>query len=175
MNIATSSTREKYPLSYKKILKKTIGQSMAVVLVILVVVIALPLQMLLMSDQSLTSIFVGTSITMIILGVILVAIIYFYQRAYFAKYYYECGVDYVTIRKGVFSTREVNIPYERIQDVYVDQDIIDRMLGLYDVHISSATASSGMSAHIDGVEKAAADGLRTVLLDTVKKKIGRKA
>jgi len=82
--------------------------------------------------------------------------------------------DFIIIRKGPITPREINIPYERIQDVYVDQDIVDRILGLYDVHLSSATVSSGMQAHIDGVEKSAADGLRAFLLETVSRKIKRK-
>jgi len=44
-------------------------------------------------------------------------------------------------------------------------------MGLYDVHLSSATVSSGIEAHIDGVEKPAADGLRKIILEKVSEKI----
>ena len=53
------------------------------------------------------------------------------------------------------------------------QDLLDRIFGLYDIHLSSATFSSGMEAHIDGVEKQAADGLRKILLETVKQRISK--
>lgn len=56
----------------------------------------------------------------------------------------------------------------------VDQDLLDRIFGLYDVHLSSATISSGFEAHIDGVEKPAADGLRQLLLKAVNEKISKK-
>src|SRR5262249_20790193 len=102
----------------------------------------------------------------------LVWLVYLYQRWYFATYFYELDADFIQIRKGPITPREITIPYERIQDVYVDQDLLDRMLGLYDVHISSATMASGMQAHIDGVEKQAADGLRAKLLAVVKERIG---
>jgi len=55
----------------------------------------------------------------------------------------------------------------------VDQDLLDRIFGLYDVHLSSATISSGMEAHIDGLEKQAAEGLRNILLQTVQQKISK--
>ncbi|MDO8260279.1 MAG: PH domain-containing protein [Candidatus Magasanikbacteria bacterium] len=98
---------------------------------------------------------------------------YTYQKWYFTGYFYDLTDHFIVIKKGVFTPREINIPYERIQDIYVDQDIFDRIFGLYDVHISSATITSGFEAHIDGVEKIAADGLRESLLKTVQEKIKR--
>jgi putative membrane protein len=98
---------------------------------------------------------------------------FLYQKWYFATYYYDLGPDFITIKKGPLTPTEITIPYERVQDVYMDQDIFDRIFGLYDVHLSSATVSSGMEAHIDGVEQAAAQGLRDLLLKTVQLKIKR--
>ena len=106
---------------------------------------------------------------------LIVLLTFLYQRWYYAVYFYDLTPDYIIIRKGPITPREIIIPYERIQDVYVDQDILDRMLGLFDVHLSSATVASGQQAHIDGVEKAAADGLRALLLTTVSQKIGKRA
>ncbi len=103
-----------------------------------------------------------------------VLVVYLYQRWYFAVYFYDLTQDYIVIRKGPITPQEITIPYERVQDVYVDQDLLDRILGLYDVHLSSATISSGMEAHIDGVEKPAADGLRAVLLQTVSERISKR-
>lgn len=57
--------------------------------------------------------------------------------------------------------------------MYVDQDIWDRIFGIYDVHLSSATISSGMEAHIDGLEKPAADGIRAVLLQIIGERISK--
>ena len=99
---------------------------------------------------------------------------YQYQLWYFKVYFYDLTDDFIVIRKRVFTPREISIPYERVQDVYVDQDLLDRIMGLYDVHLSSATISSGMEAHIDGVEKIAADGLRKFILDKVSEKIKKK-
>src|SRR3990167_7909338 len=100
-------------------------------------------------------------------------VVYLYQRWYYAVYFYDLTPDYIVIKKGPITPVEVTIPYERVQDVYVDQDLFDRIFSLYDVHLSSATISSGMAAHIDGVEKESADGLRAQLLKTVSEKISK--
>ena len=74
-----------------------------------------------------------------------------YISAYIKRYYYDGGDDLVTIKKGVFAPAEIHIQYKKIQDVYVNQDIIDRILGLYDVHLASATVTSSIEAHMDGI------------------------
>lgn len=91
-----------------------------------------------------------------------------YVHYYIKTYYYSDDNDFLTIKKGVFMPAEIHVQYLKIQDVYVDQDILDRILGIYDVHISSATYSSGIAAHIDGVTKENADGLKTLLLGKIK-------
>ncbi len=90
-----------------------------------------------------------------------------YVRAYIRRYFYNADEQFVTIKKGVFAPREIHVQYQKIQDVYVDQDLLDRLLGLYDVHLASATAASSMEAHIDGVEVAVAEGLKNLLLNKI--------
>ena len=53
-----------------------------------------------------------------------------YVRAYIRRYYYSGEDKYITIKKGVFTPAEIHVQYQKIQDVYVDQDIIDRILVL---------------------------------------------
>ena len=87
-----------------------------------------------------------------------------YFSAYIKRYYYDCNDRFVIIQKGVFSPTEIHVQYEKIQDVYVDQDVFDRLLGLYDVHIANATVTSGIEAHIDGVDQPTAEALKNLLL-----------
>ncbi|MDD5566376.1 MAG: PH domain-containing protein [Candidatus Omnitrophica bacterium] len=170
MKVATSPTREKFPLSTKKPLKKTIPSIFFSFILLFLFVLF---------GGLLLGPFVGYS-SKIILTIILILIpvlaiycvlMYKYQVWYFQLYFYDLTEDFVVIRKRVLTPREISIPYERIQDVYVDQDILDRIFGLYDVHLSSATISSGMEAHFDGVERPAAEGLRKMILDKVSEKI----
>lgn len=166
MKLAMSITREKFPLSEKKPLKKTIPSIITAAVFLIIGGIF----------WSVTTVLPFSTINM---WVVLIAIFltvacfltYQYQVWYFQVYFYELTDDFIIIRKRVFTPSEITIPYERVQDVYVDQDLLDRIMGLYDVHLSSATISSGIEAHIDGVEKEAADGLRKLILDKVKEKI----
>ncbi|MBU0708765.1 PH domain-containing protein [Patescibacteria group bacterium] len=172
MQIAQSKTREQYPLSFKKIIKKTIASTI-VVTILLLIIWGILVFMLGSTGQAAIA-WLGTA-TLGISGFLFVTILltYFYQRWYFAVYFYELSSDFIQIKKGPITPREITIPYERVQDIYVDQDLLDRIFGLYDVHLSSATISSGIEAHIDGVEKEAAEGLRDVLLQTVQQKISK--
>ena len=79
------------------------------------------------------------------------AVAWVYQRAYYNSYFYDLSSEGLVIRKGVFSSKKTIIPLSKMQDVYVDQDILDRVMGLYDLHISSASDVSGFEAHIDGI------------------------
>lgn len=172
MQIAQSKTREQFPLSYKKIIKKTIASTI-VIAVFLLMIWGFSVVMFGVIGKEASG-WLGVA-TFGILGFLYVAVFltYLYERWYFAVYFYDLTDDFIQIKKGPITPREITIPYERIQDVYVDQDILDRIFGLYDVHLSSATVSSGMEAHIDGVEKQAAEGLRGVLLETVKQRISK--
>ena len=172
MQIAQSKTREQFPLSYKKIIKKTMASTIAITILLLVIWGFLAFMLGSVGQDAIG--WLGAA-TFGIFGFLFVVILltYLYQRWYFAVYFYDLTPDFIQIKKGPITPREITIPYERIQDVYVDQDLLDRIFGLYDVHLSSATVSSGMEAHIDGVEKQAADGLRGILLETVKQRISK--
>jgi membrane protein YdbS with pleckstrin-like domain len=172
MKIAQSKTREQFPLSYKKVIKKTITVGMAWIVLFLIAG-----GLLIGSSGSGVGVF--DSIKIVYIGILIVLIIilmliYFYQRWYYAVYFYDLTDNYIIIKKGPITPSEITVPFERIQDVYVDQDLFDRFFGLYDVHISSATFSSGIAAHIDGVEKVSADGLKAIILDKVHEKISIK-
>ena len=166
MKITQSQTRERFPLSTKKVVKKTIAG-------IVVWLIVFGLGALLLGVSAGLSWMYVLKLFLAVMVVITV-ITYFYQKWYFAVYFYDLTDNYIVIKKGPITPHEITIPYERVQDIYVDQDLLDRFLGLYDIHLSSATASSGMEAHIDGVEKNAADGLKEILLSTVHQKLNKR-
>ncbi|HSR89551.1 MAG TPA: PH domain-containing protein [Candidatus Udaeobacter sp.] len=99
-----------------------------------------------------------------LLGLLVLLIIYgLYISAYIKRYYYD-STDFITIKKGVFTPTEIHVQYKKIQDVYVDQDLLDRFFGIYDVHIASATYTSGIEAHIDGVDTQTAEALKNYIL-----------
>ncbi|MEI7478082.1 MAG: hypothetical protein WCJ81_06425 [bacterium] len=73
---------------------------------------------------------VGGSIIVLPIAVLLLYFVAYavYIKTYIKRYYYA-GEDYfITIKKGVFTTAEIHVQWGKIQDVYVDQDIVDRIL-----------------------------------------------
>ncbi|MCO6429708.1 MAG: PH domain-containing protein [Deltaproteobacteria bacterium] len=89
------------------------------------------------------------------------------QLIYFIRYFYDIDERSIIIRKGVIAQSEVTLPFSKITDVYVDQDLLDVFFGLYDVHFSSPTQSSGKAAHIDGVDKRGAVLIRGIVLERI--------
>ena len=150
----TQATCEKYPLDSKKIIKKTLSFVLGVIFLL---IIAVPLVG--MAIGYLTALSVGSIICLLIC-----AMWYQYQRTYFKMYFYDITSEYARIKKGVYAPTEITIPYNRIQDVNVDQDFFDKLFGLYDVHLSNASSSSAQNAHIDGVTSDNAEAIRAKLL-----------
>src|SRR6266568_3572864 len=52
---------------------------------------------------------------------------FLYQFAHYKSYFYDVRDDFLLIKKGVFNPRESYLPYDKFQDVYIDQDILDRV------------------------------------------------
>ena len=65
--------------------------------------------------------------------------------------------------KGVVSRKRISIRYEKIQNIFIDQDFLDRIFKLYDVHIATADYQSAWTAHIDGVSRENAEKLKSIL------------
>ncbi len=90
-----------------------------------------------------------------------------YEILYYLNYFYDIDDRNLIIRKGVIVKREAILPFSKITDVYVDQDGLDVMFAIYDVHISTPTAVSGEFAHIDGVGRKNAMILRDMILERI--------
>lgn len=82
--------------------------------------------------------------------------------------------NYIVIQKDFITPRQITVPYARIQDICVDQDLLDRIFGLYDVHLSSAAESFEIEAHIDGVQREIAVELKRLILEKVTAKMALK-
>lgn len=165
MNILMSKTREKYPLSTAKIIKKTIMTSLYALIP------ALSVTFYFVNFIYHNYFYSNLNTSYFLIGALFcaagIAILYCYQYWYFATYYYDLTNQFLIIKKGPVAPSEITIPYNKINDVYVEQDILDRFFGIYDVHVSTATTISGQTAHIDGVGKKAAEGLRKEILDRI--------
>lgn len=162
-----------YPLSPRKIIKKSIGSILGVIVIgFFVGITAAGViqelrigQELSNSDLSLllnTGLFWPGILLLYLMGNVI------YQVFYFRYYFYNITADSLIIKKGVISRGEIVINYEKIQNVFVDQDFWDRLLSIYDVHVATADSQSILMAHIDGVSRENSEQLRTLLLDNMK-------
>jgi membrane protein YdbS with pleckstrin-like domain len=163
---------EQIRLSRRKIIKKTLVGNVVLIIIAVLLLLFYPALISINSQSIFPSLARDNTIilvvTLMIIFMILVANVV-YHYLYYKKYYYNLRKDILVIRKGVFTPKEISVPLDKIQDVYVDRDMMDLLLGLYDVHVSSATIQSGAEAHIDGVKHEAASQLREMILEKMQK------
>jgi membrane protein YdbS with pleckstrin-like domain len=92
-----------------------------------------------------------------------------YQILFYRSYFYDIRDESVVIRRGVICKHEISLPLARITDVYLEQDVLSRLLGLYDLHLSSPTAQSGKVAHMVGIDREGAMSLRRMILELIQR------
>ena len=98
---------------------------------------------------------------------LILAISVIYQWLYYKYYYYNFEQDSAEITKGVVSRETGHVRYGKIQNIYVDQDFLDRIFGLHDVHYETAGEFSGNYSHVDGLTKENSEKLTAFLNDRV--------
>lgn len=165
-----SAFQTQYPLSRKKWWKKMLGALLGIFVISLFLdtfIVMAAFAALLQRPPSASGVFLFIMLSELFSFALLLFVYGLYFRAYIRRYYFDIGPDFITIKKGVFAPREIHVLYQKIQDVYVDQDLVDRLFGLYDVHLASATTASGIEAHIDGVDEPVAMALKELLLAKV--------
>ncbi len=135
------------PLSPLKVVKKTIRRWLFWALFVL------PFLYLSISSWYGISMF-GVAF-LLLLPIMFVIVIYEYY--YYKLYYYNFAEDRAEIRKGVISRATGHVHYERLQNIYIDQDFLDRIFRLYDIHYETAGKTSDFYSHVDGLNKINAD------------------
>lgn len=81
-------------------------------------------------------------LALIFISLVIVALCYVFAKLTYDNYRYELREDGFYKESGVINKRYVTIPYERIQNVDINRNLIARFLGLSDLQIQTA----GMSA-----------------------------
>ena len=164
--------QEKYPLESRKPLKKTIAGIFRYFLIIIFIGIYFFISLLSKRNFDLQMLSSWIIYTFVGITILLIVLKYIYEVFYMKYYFYDLVGKNLIIKKGVFSRNEITLPINRLQDVYVDQDILDRIFGLYDVHVSSATIISGNLSHIDGLNKENAQAIKSLVLSGIHKENG---
>jgi membrane protein YdbS with pleckstrin-like domain len=175
MNSPLSNTQSSFPISQKSILKNISGNAILFVIFlifgigvhVLVSVVTTNAFGYQAFDESMLGILLLFANILIGIGIIGFLLDAIYQYLYYKTYRYDLNADVLTIKKGVILPKEIVIPIQRIQNVNVNQDIFDRMFGIYEIIIESATDQSAIQASINGLEKANAEGLQVKLSTSI--------
>lgn len=84
------------------------------------------------------------------------------RRAYRFRGYAMREED-ISYRRGIFFTKIYTIPYNRVQQVRIAQDIFDRIAGLYSITVHTA-AQTGEGVSIYGLRKETAEQIKAYVL-----------
>jgi len=105
---------------------------------------------------------------------VLVVLGYVWAKLSYENYKYELTDDSFRKELGVIYKKYVSIPYERIQNIDIYRGILDRLLGLSNLHVQTAGASSAMNyrgmwrggaeGKLPGLSKEVAEQLRDELV-----------
>lgn len=79
------------------------------------------------------------------------------------RFSYRLDAQELRIASGTISRNVRSIPYERIQDVNLEQGLLARMLGMAKIRLETGSSSSGDEAVLDSVDLAEAERLRDVI------------
>ncbi len=80
-------------------------------------------------------------------------------------FHYSIEDGFLTLRQGVLTREESQIPYGGIQDIFVKQDLLDRVFGLATLTIEHVPYAN---IDIQGLAKPSAEMLRRIVLQEMK-------
>jgi uncharacterized membrane protein YdbT with pleckstrin-like domain len=156
--------RKQFDLEAVKPLKKTVAGTAYAIAIVLGLLIAINVFFKDFAQQA--TWLLGAAIALVVIYAVAA---FAYHTQYYWNYEYKTTRNVLKIRKGVFGFVTVYVPYSRVQNVFVDMDIFDRLFGLRDTHLSTIGFSSVREMHVDGLNATNSEGLKNFLLDAVRK------
>jgi len=102
-----------------------------------------------------------STLVLIVLGVVAVGV---WELAYVRRYEYTSTPDTFDIQSGVLSRREREIPFERIQNVDIAQNVVQRALGIAEVRLETA-GGGDTEARLQYVTRPEATRLQELISD----------
>jgi putative membrane protein len=79
------------------------------------------------------------------------------------RFRFLVGDDEVVIESGVFARQHRTIPFDRIQDVSIEQGLVSRALGVAKVGFETGAGGKENDAHLNAIALDAAQALRTTI------------
>ncbi len=162
--VSGESLRKLVPLRYRKVIKKCIKSICFIIIFWILASYFLYNFLEKQSGSAYIKTIWGAWIFLLVLGMVWATGA---QLLYYMRYFYNIDERTVIIRKGIIAQSEITLPFSKITDVYVNQDLLDVVFGLYDLHLSTPTQSSGDFAHLDGLDKRGASIIRSIILERI--------
>ena len=103
-----------------------------------------------------------TGLAAVAIAVVAAPLVWWIPRLAFDRWRYELAETTLELRRGVVVETHTAIPYFRVQHIDITRSPVERALGLAQLVVRTAAAST--DATIPGVAVAAADELRRVIL-----------
>ncbi len=107
--------------------------------------------------------FVGLGIS--ILAIFALIYSYWYYRKFL--FHIDYSKEEFMLQKGVFSTEDIAVPFDKIQQVYLKRSILQRIINVYSLVIETA-GSSDKEISIKAISKEKADKLSALLIKVKK-------
>ena len=85
----------------------------------------------------------------------------------FFRFYFSLDKDSILIDKGILKRTKINIPFERIQTVNLQQNLLHQMFGVSSLEIDTAGAKKS-ELTIDALKKEEAEAIRQFILEEKK-------
>ena len=161
-------TEKDYPVEYKWVYKSVFGFIVAVVV-------------------TLVAFLFGYVYYYLVIIVIYAPIHFILTIFRWMNFHYTLEKKYLIVKQGVLSKQERNLPYGVIQNVFVKQDLLDRLFGLSSLTIENAVqgkndqkgifdqknqgetiGSSGSKINIPGLTRNNAGKLKALILEQIK-------
>jgi uncharacterized membrane protein YdbT with pleckstrin-like domain len=86
------------------------------------------------------------------------------------NFHYKFGEKHITFRRGILAKFERHIPYARIQNIIIDQNFINKLMGLWDVTLE--TASKGVDVLLEAKDKKYKESMIGFILANLFGKVG---
>lgn len=80
------------------------------------------------------------------------------------RYFYHVEEEELIIQKGVFNQSRTKLPFERIQNLHIEQNVLHRSLNVVSLRIESA-GSAGSEVTIDALKRPEAELLRDYIFE----------
>ncbi len=104
-------------------------------------------------------------------GLLIIILMYFFfSKLSFKKKGFAFRNHDVLYRHGLIATNTIIIPYNRIQNITLQEGVISRLYGLAKIEIFTAGESSS-DINIPGIEKLQAENIKQLLMGKIQKEL----